>query len=214
MVVTGVDGEVVGMLTADAESSSPTETRRLMSVLAAQATCHARGLPHVTLDLREEFRRAVVGPFIRGYAAGETPNPCIRCNGSFRFAELLEFAARAGAERLATGHYARIVRHRGRLLLARATDARKDQSYMLGRLDTRLLGRIWFPLGEQTKEETRAEAASGLGFLGVAVDESRNATAQPDCDISVPGAAVRTLVIAAREDIEIARQTRAALAAG
>jgi acetate kinase len=62
--------------------------------------------------------------------------------------------------------------------------------------------------------QTRAEAASGLGFLGVAVDESRNATAQPDCDISVPGAAVRTLVIAAREDIEIARQTRAALAAG
>src|SRR6266550_8589954 len=56
------------------------------AVLAARATCHARGLPHVTLDLREEFRRDVVGPFIRGYAAGETPNPCIRCNGSFRFA--------------------------------------------------------------------------------------------------------------------------------
>jgi acetate kinase len=68
-------------------------------------------------------------------------------------------------------------------------------------------------IGEH-QPQTRAEAASGLGFLGVAVDESRNATAQPDCDISVPGAAVRTLVIAAREDIEIARQTRAALAAG
>src|SRR5256885_5234232 len=128
------------------------------AVLAARATCHAMGLPHVTLDLREEFRRAVVGPFIRGYAAGETPNPCIRCNGSFRFAELLEFAERAGASRLATGHYARIVRHRGRLLLARAADARKDQSYMLARLDPRLLERIWFPLGEQTKEETRVEA--------------------------------------------------------
>jgi len=66
-------------------------------------------------------------------------------------------------------------------------------------------------IGEH-QPQTRAEAADGLGFLGVAVDESRNATAQPDCDISVPGAAVRTLVIAAREDIEIARQTRAALA--
>jgi tRNA-specific 2-thiouridylase len=121
----------------------------------------------VTLDLREEFRRAVVGPFIRGYAAGETPNPCIRCNGSFRFAELLDFAARAGAGRLATGHYARIVRHRGRLLLARGTDPAKDQSYMLGRLDPRLLERIWFPLGEQTKEETRAEAAdAGLAAAG------------------------------------------------
>ena len=137
------------------------------AVLAARATCHALGLPHVTLDLREEFRRAVVGPFIRGYAAGETPNPCIRCNGSFRFAELLDFAARAGAERLATGHYARIVRHRGRLLLARGTDPAKDQSYMLGRLDPRLLERIWFPLGEQTKEETRAEAArAGLAAAG------------------------------------------------
>jgi tRNA-uridine 2-sulfurtransferase len=137
------------------------------AVLAARATCRALGLPHVTLDLREEFRRAVVGPFIRGYAAGETPNPCIRCNGSFRFAELLDFAERAGASRLATGHYARAVEHRGRLLLARATDPRKDQSYMLARLDPGLLERIWFPLGEQTKEETRAEAAAaGLAAAG------------------------------------------------
>jgi len=78
------------------------------AVLAARATCHARGLPHVTLDLREEFRSAVVAPFVDGYAAGETPNPCTRCNGSFRFDELLAFAERAGAARLATGHYARI----------------------------------------------------------------------------------------------------------
>jgi len=137
------------------------------AVLAARATCHARGLPHVTLDLREEFRRAVVGPFVRGYANGETPNPCIRCNGSFRFAELLDFAERAGAARLATGHYARIVRHRDRLLVATGADARKDQSYMLARLDPRLLDRIWFPLGEQTKEETRAEAErAGLEAAG------------------------------------------------
>ncbi|MGZ4318016.1 MAG: tRNA 2-thiouridine(34) synthase MnmA [Gaiellaceae bacterium] len=137
------------------------------AVLAARATCHALGLPHVTLDLREEFRRAVVGPFIRGYAAGETPNPCIRCNGSFRLAELVDFAGRVGAGRLATGHYARIVRHRGRLLLARGADSAKDQSYMLGRLDPRLLERIWFPLGEQTKEETRAEASrAGLAAAG------------------------------------------------
>jgi tRNA-uridine 2-sulfurtransferase len=137
------------------------------AVIAARETCHALGLPHVTLDLREEFRRAVVAPFVRGYARGETPNPCIRCNGSFRFAELLAFADRAGAQRLATGHYARIAEHRGRKLLARAADPHKDQSYMLGRLDPRLLDRIWFPLGEQTKEETRAEAAlAGLAVAG------------------------------------------------
>jgi tRNA-specific 2-thiouridylase len=129
------------------------------AVIAARATCHRLGLPHVTLDLREEFRRAVVEPFVRGYAAGETPNPCIRCNGSFRFAELLTFSERAGAERLATGHYARIVERDGRLLLARAADPAKDQSYMLARLDPRFLDRLWFPLGEQDKETTRAEAA-------------------------------------------------------
>jgi tRNA-specific 2-thiouridylase len=121
----------------------------------------------VTLDLREEFRRAVVGPFVRGYARGETPNPCIRCNGGFRFAELLAFARRIGAARLATGHYARIVERDGRTLLARAVDPAKDQSYMLARLDPRRLARVSFPLGTQTKSETRAEAsAAGLAAAG------------------------------------------------
>jgi tRNA-specific 2-thiouridylase len=129
------------------------------AVIAARETCHRRGVPHVTLDLREEFRRAVVTPFVRGYARGETPNPCIQCNGGFRFAELLAFARRVGAPRLATGHYARIVEHDGQKLLARAADEAKDQSYMLARLDPRHLDRIWFPLGDQVKAETRAEAA-------------------------------------------------------
>jgi len=64
------------------------------AVLQARAACHRLGLPHVTLDLREPFRRAVVEPFVRGYARGETPNPCVRCNGGFRFAQLLAFARR------------------------------------------------------------------------------------------------------------------------
>ncbi len=144
------------------------------AVIAARETCHALGLPHVTLDLREGFRRAVVAPFVRGYARGETPNPCIRCNGSFRFAELLAFAERAGASRLATGHYARIVEHRGLRLLARARDPEKDQTYMLARLDPRLLDRIWFPLGQQTKEETRAEAGRA-GLAAARRTESQEA---------------------------------------
>src|SRR6478672_10765006 len=144
------------------------------AVVAARETCHALGLPHVTLDAREEFRRAVVAPFVRGYARGETPNPCARCNGSFRFAELLAFAKRAGASRLATGHYARIAEHRGRLLLARARDPEKDQSYMLARLDPGLLERIWFPLGDQTKEETRSEAAEA-GLAVASRTESQEA---------------------------------------
>jgi tRNA-specific 2-thiouridylase len=117
----------------------------------------------VTLDLREEFRAAVVAPFTSGYAEGLTPNPCIRCNGSFRFDELLRFADRVGAARLATGHYARVVERHGALAIARAMDTAKDQSYMLATLEPESLGRLWFPLGTQTKDQTRAEAeAAGL----------------------------------------------------
>ena len=133
------------------------------SVVAARETCHALGVPHFTLDLREAFRGAVVAPFVEGYARGETPNPCVRCNGSFRFAALLAFARRVGARRLATGHYARIGEHRGRLLLKRAADTAKDQSYMLARVDPGRLAHVWFPLGDQGKAATREQArAAGL----------------------------------------------------
>ena len=133
------------------------------AVVAARRLCHKLGVPHVTLDSREAFRRAIVGPFVAGYARGETPNPCTACNGGFRFAKLVGFADRVGARRLVTGHYARIREHRGRVLLARAADAGKDQSYMLAQLDPRVLDRVWFPLGEQGKDATRAEArAAGL----------------------------------------------------
>jgi tRNA-specific 2-thiouridylase len=144
------------------------------AVAAARATCHARGLPHVTLDLREEFKSAVVDPFAAGYAAGDTPNPCTRCNGAFRFDALLAFAERAGAQSLWTGHYARIVEHDGRLLVGRAADADKDQSYMLSTLDPEALARIRFPLGEQTKDETRAEAVAA-GLEAAARAESQEA---------------------------------------
>lgn len=137
------------------------------AVIAARETCHSLGVPHVTLDLREEFRRAVVEPFVRGYASGRTPNPCTRCNGGFRFAELLAFARRAGARRLATGHYARVVARDGGLLLARGLDEQKDQSYMLATVDPATLGAVWFPLGESRKEDVRAEAAAhGLSAAG------------------------------------------------
>lgn len=137
------------------------------AVVAARETCHTLGAPHITLDLQQPFHKAVVEPFVAGYARGETPNPCVRCNGSFRFGALLAFARRIGAARLATGHYARVREHRGRLLLARAADSAKDQTYMLARLDPRFLDRLWFPLGEQTKEETRAQArAAGLAVAG------------------------------------------------
>ncbi len=133
------------------------------SVRAARAACHALGVPHVGLDLRAEFRAAVVQEFVDGYRAGRTPNPCVRCNGGFRFEALAAFADRVGADRIATGHYARVRRVGGAVLVARGADPAKDQSYMLASVPAAILARCWFPLGEQTKAETRAEAgAAGL----------------------------------------------------
>jgi tRNA-specific 2-thiouridylase len=137
------------------------------SVRAARSACHAAGVPHVTLDLRDRFRAHVVGDFVRGHAAGTTPNPCMRCNGSFRFDALAAFADRVGAPRLATGHYARIVERGGHKVLARGADPDKDQSYMLARVPEQILSRAWFPLGDQRKTETREQAhAAGLAAAG------------------------------------------------
>jgi tRNA-specific 2-thiouridylase len=130
------------------------------AVVRARETCHALGLPHVTLDLREAFRDAVVRPFVDGYAAGLTPNPCMRCNGAFRFDRLVAFARRAGADVLWTGHYARIAERDGRRLVARASDPAKDQSYMLATVDPAVLEHVAFPLGTSTKQDVRAEAAA------------------------------------------------------
>jgi tRNA-uridine 2-sulfurtransferase len=143
-------------------------------VIAARTTCHERGLPHVTLDLREEFRSAVVEPFVDGYRGGETPNPCTRCNGSFRFDALAAFAARAGASELWTGHYARLVERDGVRLVARSADHAKDQSYMLAAVPPESLARVAFPLGDGTKEQTRAEAAAA-GLAAARRPESQEA---------------------------------------
>ncbi len=144
------------------------------AVAAARATCHALGVPHVTLDLREEFLVEVVTPFVDGYEAGETPNPCTRCNGAFRFDALLDFVGRAGADKLWTGHYARIVERGGTRLIARGADPAKDQSYMLATVSPELLEGVEFPLGEQTKDDTRAEARA-LGLAAAGRPESQEA---------------------------------------
>jgi len=178
------------------------------AVIAARQTCHSLGLPHVTLDLREEFRRTVVAPFISGYARGETPNPCTRCNGTFRFNELLAFARRIGAAKLATGHYARIVSHRGRLLLARGASGDKDQSYMLAALDPARLERIWLPLGDQGKDETRAEAVQA-GLAVAARPESQEACFLAGADyrdfLERHGAEARPGAIVDQEGNEVGR---------
>src|SRR5215217_1056194 len=125
------------------------------AVVGARALAQRMGIPHLTLDLRERFRAEVVDAFLDGYAAGRTPNPCVRCNGEVRFDAMLELADALGAARLATGHYARIARDDHGPLVRAAADPAKDQSYMLARLDPALLDRLSFPLGALTKDAVR-----------------------------------------------------------
>src|SRR4051812_13169132 len=133
------------------------------AVVHARALAHRMGLPHVTLDVRGAFKRQVVDDYVDEHEAGRTPNPCVRCNGHVRFNAMLALAAKLGASRLATGHYARIAADTHGPLLHPAADPAKDQSYMLARLRPDELERIWFPLGELTKPEVRVHArAAGL----------------------------------------------------
>ena len=125
------------------------------AVAGARALAHRMGLAHLTLDLRDEFRRRVVDDFVSEHVAGRTPNPCVRCNGLVRFDRMLALAERLGAARLATGHYARIERDAHGPLLRVAADPRKDQAYMLARLEPHELERLWFPLGGLEKPAVR-----------------------------------------------------------
>ncbi|MCZ7662000.1 MAG: tRNA 2-thiouridine(34) synthase MnmA [Thermoleophilia bacterium] len=126
------------------------------TIQSARRTAHALGLPHLTVDLGARFVEEVVDPFVREYAAGRTPNPCVRCNAGLRFAELAGVADRLGLRWISTGHYARMAGVPPRL--RRGLDQAKDQSYVLAQVHPRLLERARFPLGELTKAQTRALA--------------------------------------------------------
>jgi tRNA-specific 2-thiouridylase len=154
--------EVVGVtlkLWADSHTDGAKACCSPEAVLGARAVAHSIPIPHLTLDLEEEFRSRVVGTFLGGYAAGATPNPCIVCNGEVRIAAMIDLADRLGATHLVTGHYARIVDDGAGPLLAAAADEAKDQSYMLAALPPPLLERVRFPLTELTKDEVREIAA-------------------------------------------------------
>ena len=129
------------------------------AVRTARAVAQAQGIPHLTVDLRDRFRAGVVEPFLEGYAAGVTPNPCVACNGRVRIAPMIAIAELLGAAGLATGHYARVHHDGDGPLLTAAADEAKDQAYMLAGLPTAALAKLRFPLGGLTKPEVRAIAA-------------------------------------------------------
>ncbi len=156
-------------LWADARTDGTQACCSPEAVLGARGLCHEMGVPHFTLDLEDAFRRDVVGAFVGGYRAGETPNPCVICNGDLRIDAMVDLADRMGASALATGHYARVADDGDGPLLKAAADPAKDQTYMLSGLSPKTLARLRFPLGETTKPEVRALAEKA----GLAVASKR-----------------------------------------
>jgi tRNA-specific 2-thiouridylase len=175
--------EVVG-LTMSLYDAKPTSGRGRggtccspREVDLARRACDLLGIPHYTVDERARFQAEVIDDFAREYAAGRTPNPCTRCNEHVKFAPLLARARALGAERLVTGHYARI--ESGSLL--RATDESKDQSYFLFAMGREALEWVEFPLGGWTKQLVRAKARA-MGLPAADVPDSQELCFVPEGD--------------------------------
>ncbi|MBR6708096.1 MAG: tRNA 2-thiouridine(34) synthase MnmA, partial [Clostridia bacterium] len=144
--------------------------------------CDRLGIPHRVIDLSDRFQRDVIDYFVAAYERGETPNPCIACNRHIKFGQMLTEAENAGCTTLATGHYVRrIVSPSGRVLLQRAADDTKDQTYVLYSLTQNQLSRTLFPLGELTKAEVR-EIALDANLINARKKESQDICFVPDGD--------------------------------
>lgn len=174
----------------------------LEAIEDARAVARALGIPHHVLDFEGPFREAVIDPFVEEYAAGRTPNPCVRCNRFVRFPQLWRKARLLGAAFVATGHYARAVRGSGAVFRDEVTDFRdrdggvtnvevaimrpadraKDQTFYLWGLGRPLLERALFPLGHLSKSEVRARARE-LGFVVAEKPESQDICFIPDGDL-------------------------------
>ena len=130
----------------------------LEAITRARAVAYDLGIPYYVVDLSAEFRREVIDYFCAEYIAGRTPNPCVACNEKIKFGKLLEKARSMGASSIATGHYARVCRSRGRFILKEGADKLKGQSYFLFSLSQEQLARSVFPLGDLNKARVRSLA--------------------------------------------------------
>lgn len=179
--------EVIGVTMQLWPEDDPFEEARqggccsLAAIADARRVASILGIPYYVLNLREAFASLVIDYFVEEYARGRTPNPCIACNRLVKFDVLLEKARELEADYLATGHYARAWYDsgRGRYVLARAADRRKDQTYALYGLTQAQLARVLFPLGEHTKEEVRRMAVR-FGLPVAAKPESQEICFVPD----------------------------------
>ncbi|ONI85215.1 tRNA 2-thiouridine(34) synthase MnmA [Actinosynnema sp. ALI-1.44] len=125
----------------------------------ARRAADVLGIPFYIWDFAERFTEDVIEDFVEEYAAGRTPNPCLRCNERIKFEALLDKAMALGFDAVCTGHYARLTTVDGKPELRRSADSEKDQSYVLASLTTEQLRHAMFPLGDSTKPQVRAEAA-------------------------------------------------------
>ena len=152
------------------------------SIMEAKHNAERMGFEHHIVDFREPFRQCVIQNFIDEYMAGRTPNPCVICNSSIKWGELMRVADEMHCDFIATGHYARIAERDGHLFLRTAADIHKDQTYFLWRLTEDQLRRTIFPLGDLTKEQVR-EIAREHGYEKLAVKrESQEICFIPDDD--------------------------------
>jgi tRNA-specific 2-thiouridylase len=145
----------------------------LDGIMDARSVADRLGIPHYVFDVERDFTRDVIDDFVAEYAAGRTPNPCVRCNGNTKFRDLLRRGEMLGCDAIATGHYARMARDAaGRAVLLRGLDRNKDQAYFLWSLPPELLPKLLFPLGELTKPEVR-QRARDLGLQTAEKPESQ-----------------------------------------
>lgn len=151
----------------------------LTGIEDARRVCQKLEVRHYVLNLNKDFNRDVIQNFYQEYINGRTPNPCVRCNQFIKFGILLKKTVNLGAQFLATGHYARIVKSKQGYLLKKARDLKKDQSYFLYRLNQEQLKHIIFPLGNFTKSKVR-EMARGLGLNVAEKQDSQEICFIPD----------------------------------